>query len=71
MNVFKKYGVWEYFLVIIGMILLSSQTYKYVIDTLEYRPLELIVFLAGVLLVSAPATLVGLVKQAARKKVDK
>ena len=71
MTVFKKYGIWEYFLIIIGMVLLTKQTWAYIVDKLEFEPLELIVFLVGVLLVSAPNFLVSLVKKYSGKLTDK
>ena len=71
MTFIKKYGIWEYFLAIIGMVLMTKQVYSYVVGTLEATTLELAVFVGGVLLVAAPAFLVRKVKEYGNKLVKK
>lgn len=62
-NYIRKFGIWEYILFIMGVILLSKQTYSYVTDNLEFKALELFVFVGGVLLVASPVFLVRLAKK--------
>ncbi|WP_109852801.1 hypothetical protein [Aquimarina sp. AU58] len=62
-NLLQKYGVWEYVLFVIGLLVLGKLTYDFLFNTLEYSVLNGIAFVVGVLLIAAPATLVKAAKQ--------
>ncbi len=70
-NILKKYGVWEYIVFLMGLIILSKLTHSFVTDTLENTTLNVIAFLLGLLLLAAPAKLVDLIKKLAEYIVSK
>jgi hypothetical protein len=60
----KKYGIAEYFLFVIGAVLLGVQVYRYASDTLEGAVLEITVTAVASLFILAPMTLVNIIRKA-------
>lgn len=70
-NYVKKFGVWEYILFLSGLLVISKLTYNFLTDTLEGTAVNLVAFVASVLMMSAPSFLVRKVKEQATKWTKK
>ena len=63
MNIFRKYGVWEYVLFLGGFLSFIKLVINYLNDTLENTVLNGIVLLVSVLMMAAPQFLVNKIKE--------
>ena len=60
---FSKYGLAEWIVFILGAIVLSTQTIRYILNTLEGNALDAVVFGAAFICLFAPKVLVGIIKK--------
>lgn len=70
-NYFSKFGIGEYIVFILGLVILVKQVYSYVTDTLDLTLPHLIVFALGLLLLFAPKYLVKIAKDGINKFTNK
>jgi len=61
---FKKYTFQEWFALIIGVIIWTVQTYRYITNTLSDSVLELGVFAIGGMLLFQPLMILNLIRKA-------
>ncbi|WP_299431581.1 hypothetical protein [uncultured Aquimarina sp.] len=61
-NYLKKYGVWEYVLFLFGLSILIKIAYGFITDTIENTAINGIAFLAAVLCIAAPISIVEISK---------
>lgn len=61
---FERYTVAEWFLLLVGAVVLSIQVYRYATDSLADNTMELAVFAISFCLVIAPKAIIGFIKAA-------
>ncbi|MBW1297819.1 hypothetical protein [Aquimarina litoralis] len=69
-NIFRKYGVWEYVLFLFGVFILVKLGKGFWNDTIENTVVNFFAFVAAILCIAAPATLVDTAKSKAKSLKD-
>lgn len=62
-NKFNKYGLGEWIVFVLGVIILITQTVRYITNTLDGSVLDLVVFSSAFLCLFAPKALISIIKK--------
>ncbi len=61
---FDRYGLAEWFLLLVGSVLIGVQVYRYATNTLTEWKLETVVLAVAVLFLLSPLTLINIIRKA-------